>query len=91
MALLEDLVSAAEQLRQANGQRIEAMATLVGLTHADIKRDLGEEGDDWITVKSMELIANGRFEGRVSLHVLLAALRDAWRCGIRQEQQRRGE
>lgn len=81
MALTEDLVVAAEKLQRARGATTAAIATLTGLTRADIRRDLGEEAAQFIDVRASELLPGGKFEGTVALHVLLAALRDAWKAG----------
>lgn len=81
MALVEDLLTQAHKLQRARGEAIEAMAALTGMTIADIRRDLSEEACLFIQDRAAELIPDGRFEGTVSLHVLLSALRDAWKAG----------
>lgn len=81
MALVEDLLAAAEKLQRARGDTRDALATLIGMTRADIRRDLGEDALRAIEERTAELLPGLRFEGTVSRHVLLAALRDAWKAG----------
>lgn len=81
MAMLDDLITQTEKLQQARKAEAEALSELTRMTLADVRADLGGGALRFIIDRTAELLPGGRWQGMISRHVLLAALRDAWRAG----------
>lgn len=79
--MIKDLLDQAEKLRQARVAEAEALDELTRMTRADIRRDIGEAAFVVIDNRARELLGTHGNHGVVSRHVLLAALRDAWKAG----------
>ena len=81
MAMLDDLITQTEKLQDARRAEAEALDELTRMTRADIRKDLGNAGFAVIDNRARELLGTHGNRGEVSRHVLLSALRDAWRAG----------
>ena len=81
MAMLHDLITQTEKLQDARKAEAEALDELTRLTRADIRRDVGDAASAFIDHRARELLGTHSNRGEVSRHVLLTALRDAWKAG----------
>lgn len=83
--MISDLLGQVEKLRRARVAEAEALEELTRMTRADIREDLGEDGLRFCDQRATELLGSAFRRAPISHHVLLAALRDAWRSGAAHE------